>query len=233
MKPFLVALLLLSLISICDAVSLQQVVKLSKLKTSDDVIIKLLQKEGLDKPVTSKDVVYLKEQGVSDRVIAYVMKISSEKPEKLPQQEGKSAYISENLRTYQTTTKSGKKVTVVTNLDEKGKRMGGELPPESAGSAIEPAYPEKEPREVYVIVKSEEPAPRDYEVEYAPPYPSNGIPLYDTYYPSYPVPYAPFFPFDSFKRHRPRNISPQLPGSSRFTTRGLRNLVQPRNTQPN
>ena len=46
MKPFLVALLLLSLISICDAVSLQQVVKLSKLKTSDDVIIKLLHRKA-------------------------------------------------------------------------------------------------------------------------------------------------------------------------------------------
>ena len=225
MKAFLIGLLFLSLVSVCDAaVSLQQVVKLSKLKTSDDVIIQLIQKEGLEKPITSRDVVYLKEQGVSDRVIAYLMKISAEKPE------GKSTYLSKNLRTYYTTTKDGKKVKVVTNLDENGKRIGGALPPEERMEP-EPAYQTSEPKEVYVIVRTEEPQQRrDYEVEYAPPIPARGIPLYNTYYPSYPTPYFPYYPYSTFYKHRPPSSRPPS-GESTVTTEGLRNLVRPRQVQ--
>jgi hypothetical protein len=230
MRYFLCALLIVSVISLCDAgVTLQQIVKLSKLKTSDDVIIQLIQKEGLETMVASKDVIYLKEQGVSDRVISYLMKISSEKREKLPPQESESDYLSENLRTYYTTTKSGKKVKVVTNLDENGKRMGGELPPETEPPVAEQAYGSSEPKEVYVIVKSDESEkPRDYDVEYSQPVPNGGVPIYNTYplYPGIYYPYYPFYPHKSFK-HRSPQPAPQNSGSV-VTTEGLRNLVRPR-----
>jgi hypothetical protein len=230
MKIFLTLLVFLVSLSFCmAAVSTAEIVKLTKLKTSDDVIIQLIQKNGLDKKITSKDIVYLKEQGVSDRVIRYLLKISQAKSEKLPKQETPSTWLSENLRSYYTTGKDGKRVRVVTNLDENGLRIGGEAPPEPPEPQKAPVYArQEEPREIYVTVRNEQPQPEEappYQTE--EPYYNDGIPL-NGYYPGGYFPYYPgFFPGGhrccpggnnnqptTEARYiplqiRPRNVSPQ------------------------
>ena len=51
MKALLVGVLFLALISSAYAISIDQIVKLSKLKAGDDLILQLIQKEKLDKPI--------------------------------------------------------------------------------------------------------------------------------------------------------------------------------------
>jgi hypothetical protein len=204
MKPFLAALVLLLFASFSfAAISTDEVVKLSKLKTSDEVILQLLQKEGLSKPITSSEVVYLKEQGVSDRVIGYMLKLSRPADSNsLPAQETKSTKLDHNMRSYYTTGKNGQKVLVVTNLDENGKRMGGELPPDI--ESPKPPQEKKEPQEVRVVVENPQPSSEYYPQEeypepeyvddrynppsyYPPAYPYyGGGELYSPYYYKYP-----------------------------------------------
>ena len=199
MKFALAAFLVLTIVSASSAVTLDDIVKLSKLKTSDSTIISLLQKDPLKSPVSTKDVVFLKENQVSDAVIDYLLRTSNEESQILTKQEGESTQLSENLRSYYTTNKNGKRVRVVTNLDEKGKRMGKPLPPE-ANTAVKEYQPvEEPPREIIVTVRHEEPIPP--EIEDYPEEPiTNGIPLDyaygSSYYPSYP--YSPYFQTPGF-----------------------------------
>ncbi len=184
MKPVLAALLLLFFAVTSYAISVEEIARLSKLKTNDDLLIQIIQKDKLTKPLSSKDILFLKEQGVSDRVIGYLVQTSGTKGD----------YIAENLRVAYTTDQKGKQHRVVTNMDEKGNRLGPELSPEAKQAPpVEYQSPEP-PREVYVIVKDENEGERnDYEEDYPeePPY-DNGIPLYDSYYPGY-APYAPYY----------------------------------------
>jgi hypothetical protein len=200
MKYILPGLFVLLLTTCCFAISLDQVVKLSKQKTSDDLLIQLIQKEGLDKPVSSKDVIALKEKGVSERVIQYLVKLSHPEKHKMMRQEGNSEWISDNMRAFYTTTKDGKKIKVITNLDQNGKRLGGELPPQPEGrpQARPEQYAYDMPREIRVVVEQ---APPEREEEPEPYYPQqefvdNGIPLYGGggYYPSFYSPYIPYCP---------------------------------------
>jgi hypothetical protein len=219
MKSFLTIILLLFASFAFAAVSLDEIVKLSKLKTSDDVIIHLIQKEGLNRPVTSKEVIYLKEQGVSDRVVQYLVKVSDTKTQS-------SEYVDKDLRAYYTTTKDGKRVRVITNIDEQGKRMGGEIPPqpEPEPEPQKQASYERSPQEIRVVVEDsryeretayEEP-PEYVDDKYVmPPYPQ-----YDSYY--YSSPYIPYYqdPFLGHGRRYPRGAR---------STYDLRNDL----TQPN
>jgi len=155
MKVITVSLCVLLFASLSfAAISTDEIVKLSKLKTSDEVILQLLQKEGLNKPISSSDVVYLKEQGVSDRVIGYMLKLSkpAEVPS-LPPQEGKSTKLDNNMRSYYTSGKNGQKVLVVTNIDENGQRMGGEAPPDLE-STQQQTHQKQAPQEVRVVVEN-------------------------------------------------------------------------------
>jgi len=222
MRAFLSTIFFLIAFSVCYAISIDDVIKLSKMKTSDDLIIDLIQKDGLDKPVTPSEVVYLKEQGVSERVIQYMLKVSNPEKEKLPPQEGESVSISDKFRAYYTRNKDGKLVKVITNLDEEGKRIGGEAPPaepEEQQIASTKAY--EQPREMRVVVEQEPDRrkqdyqevysedyrdrysrPSDYDYYEAPFY-STGIPLYGYY--SYPYSYPSYFQFPfhtRFKQHR-------------------------------
>jgi len=197
MKYVLPGLLLIFLTTSCFAISVEQIAKLSKQKTSDELVIQLIQKEGLDKPVTSKDVLYLKEKGVSEKVIQYLVKLSTPEKHKMMPQQGDSEWISDNMRAYYTTTKDGKRVKVVTNRDQNGKRLGGELPPQPEPKPEErfAQYAYDIPREVHVVVEQE-----PQEREEPEPYPqeeyvNNGIPLYGGgYYPSYYSPFVPYCP---------------------------------------
>jgi hypothetical protein len=191
MKFALAAFLVLTMVSASSAVTLDDIVKLSKLKTSDSTIISLLQKDPLKSPLSTKDVVYLKENQVSDAVIDYLLRNSNEESQILTKQEGESTQLSENLRSYYTTDKKGKRVRVVTNLDEKGRRMGKPLAPETNTVVKEYEPVEEPPREIIVTVRHEEPVPPEIE-EYPEEPVTNGIPLDYAYGSSY-YPYSPYF----------------------------------------
>lgn len=180
MKVLLPLLLLVLAAGVSQAMSVEEIGKLSDLKTGDELMLQLIEKNGLDAPITTADVIYLREHGASERVIQYLLKLSeSPRAEKQPAVQEESSRISENLRAYTTTTKSGKKVRVVTNLDENGQRMGAPVPPPPPEEVAAPTPPP--PQEVRVTVNDDRMQARDaYEDDYAydqEPQPE-GIPLY-------------------------------------------------------
>ena len=207
MKSVLAVLLFLFVTASVQAISVEEIAKLSKLRTSDDLLIQIIQKDKLEKPLSSRDILFLKEQGVSDRVLAYLMQTSRPKQNE-----------NENLRVFQTTNKKGKQITVVTNMDEKGNRLGPELPPEAKQ---EPAQypPVEQPREVYVILKDEsERSNNNYDDEYVEPAPpQGGIPLNDTYYPGYSPYFSPYYYPRHYKSHfRNSNFPNQNPNQANW-----------------
>lgn len=197
MKHFLTALFAILLFAGTTlAMSVEEIGKLSDLKTSESLILQLIEQNGLDKPIGTADVIYLREHGTSEKVIQYLLKLS-EQPSKSSEQNGvqeSSRQISDNLREY-TTTKNGKTIRVVTNLDATGKRMGGPIP---APPAEEELYPEPAPpptQEVYVTVKDERVPSRDEEYDYPEEPPTSGIPMYNgAYSGGYPYYYPGMYP---------------------------------------
>ena len=189
MKLFWVALFVIVLSGMAQAMSVEEIGRLAELKTSDTLILQLIEQKGLDQPLATKDVIYLRERGASETVIRYLLALSE--PEKAsPQAAAEEG--SQNLRTYTTTNKNGKKVRMVTNLDENGKRMGGPIPapaaepePEQISYAEPPAA-----QEIYVTVRDERGANQDYGSDYAEE--PSGIPLYDMGYPYYSPGYFPY-----------------------------------------
>src|SRR4029077_1410547 len=102
MKRLLPVIVFFAFLSVCSAITLDEIVKLTQLKTSDDLIIQLIQNSPIDKKITSQDIVYLKEQGVSDAVLDYVGKASHPDTEKMPLQ-SESKMVEKTLRAYTTT----------------------------------------------------------------------------------------------------------------------------------
>lgn len=206
MRQVLALLFVLTASTITYGISTQEIVQLSKLKTGDELLIDLIQKSPLDKSITTQDALQMKDAGVSDRVISYLLQGSHPEKIKLPEQEGESVWISENIRVYRTRDKNGKVIEVVTNLDEQGKRVGGEIPAES--NPPDERYPEyvpEAPREIYVTVRHEdygemEYGERDYESTEAYDSGYRGIPLYSGgYYPGYYPGY-----YSGYYKPRPR-----------------------------
>lgn len=217
MKSLFVTLLFVALASTCYAMTVDDIVKLTKLKTTDKIIISLLEKDPLRTPVTTKEVLYLKQNKVSDAVIDYLLQTTDRKDQVLPKQEGQSTQVSENLRTYYTTNKKGKRVRVVTNLDEKGRRMGKPIPLDAYREEKEYERVEEAPREIVVTVRHEEPV-RPEPDEYPEP-PTNGIPLDYVYGSSY-YPYSPFFQTPILTPNcPPRPCCPQGKHVNRFQVR--------------
>ncbi|HSE42386.1 MAG TPA: hypothetical protein VLH08_16590 [Acidobacteriota bacterium] len=204
MKPALFLASLLFAVGVVQAVTVDQIGKLAELKTKDDLILQLVQKEGLDHPLTTADVIALREKGVSERVIEYLMKLSQSETSAVSKQEGESVYITKNIRAFQTRDKKGKPILMVTNLDENGKRMGPPPPPNPEPEVYREPEP---PKEVYVTVRHEEPERSMDEEEYLeepyydsgmPYYPANNIPYggypYYPVYPTYPSPHHGHYP---------------------------------------
>ena len=201
MKQFLAIIFVLGVVSVCSAISTTEIIQLAKLNTSEELLIDLIQRSGLDRPVNTQEIIQLKQAGVTERVIQYLLKLSAPETEQLPKQSGQSVHVSENMRVYQTRDENGKIITVATNLDENGKRMGGEVPPEPETVQPDSRYPEyapQEPREVYVTVRHEDsreedygPPPDDYSpYGYSPYY--GGVPYYSSgYYPGVGLPNCP------------------------------------------
>ena len=191
MRTLLVILSLFLLSTFAQAVSVEQIAKLAELQTKDELILQMVQREGLDHPLTTDDVIMLREKGVSESVIDYLLKLSSTTNAVSQKQEGESVWIDKNLRAYHSRDKKGKPILVVTNLDEKGKRMGPPPPPTPEVLYV----PEEQPKpvqEVHVTVRHEQPEP-PYDEEYFEEPPS---PYYDSYYPGgyYPGGYYPYDP---------------------------------------
>jgi predicted transcriptional regulator len=201
MKATLLLVFLFFAASCIQAASVEQIAKLGELKTKDELILQLVQKEGLDRPLTMDDVIMLREKGVSERVIEYLLNLTPPEKTIAAKQEGESVYISKNLRAYQTRDKKGKPITMVTNLDESGKRMGPPPPPNPEPEVVREA---EQPREVYVTVRHEEPERYTEDEFIEDPYYEPGIPLYPEYggYPYYPYyPVAPIHRGHSGKGH--------------------------------
>ena len=73
-----------------QAVSVEQIVKLAELQTKDELILQMVEREGLDRPLTTDDVIMLREKGASERVIDYLLKLSSPTNVIMQKQEGES-----------------------------------------------------------------------------------------------------------------------------------------------
>jgi hypothetical protein len=212
MKLSVLAVFLCLIASAAFAMTLEEVARLSELKTSDEIILSLIRKDPVSTTITTKEVLYLKQHHVSDRIIEYLVSDKGPKKDEVAGQKASPDRMPENMRVYYKTNKQGKRVKVVTNLDENGKRMGGPVPPEPPAPPV-PTYSEA-PREIYVTVKHEypeQPAPESEAVE--PDYPV-GIPLNEPgYYPGY----APYYPLGGYpsRFHRPcchgNGFQPQTP----------------------
>lgn len=194
MKVFWVALFVIALSGIAQAVSVEEIGRLAELKTSDTLILQLIEQNGLDQPLTTKDVIYLREHGASESVIRYLLTLS--KPEETSQAVAQKSpeAVSDRYRSYTSTAKNGKTVRVLTNLDENGKRMGPMPPPEPEPAPVPEQIAYAEPpaaQEIYVTVRDERDSNRDYEPDYYEE--PSGIPLYNTgYYPYYSPGYFPY-----------------------------------------
>ena len=165
-------LVLLTAVSLSFAITSEEIVRLTQLKTSDDVLSQLIQASPLDKPLTPSQVILLKENGVSETILeSLITGTPVVNQQALPPQEGDSHWLNESARFYYTTTQSGEKRLVVTNLDESGKRMGPPPPlHKESGPQMAYAPPVYEaPQQSY---SAPEP-PQYYEPQQAP-YPNYG-----------------------------------------------------------
>ena len=147
MKQFIVLVCVLLAASVCAAMTIDDVIQLSKLKTGDDLILQTLAKSKLDHPVSPADVIRMKQEGVSEPVIQELLKQS------------KAVDHAESVRSYTAKDKSGKPTKVYTNLDENGNRMGA--PASEPATVFElPELPKEE-----MVVRHEAPAEPEYPQE--------------------------------------------------------------------
>ena len=208
MKLFCAVFAFLAVASFSCATTLEEIVQLSKLNTSDDLILQLIQENPVKTSVGPADVIFLKEQGVSEQVISYIWTVTKSEKATLPPQEGESIWLGKGVRAYYVSAEDGKKKMVITNLDENGMRMGP-LPPLPSKEPVSTAEVQQSvpvgysqqyeiPREIYVTVRNEQPSggsfnyqPADYSNTY---YPTGG------YYPSfYAAPYVSYYSPYSFR----------------------------------
>lgn len=183
MKYFVFLCFMVLLPSFAVCITVEELGRLAELKTSDDLILQIIEKEKLQKPINADDVIYLKERGLSESIIDYLWKQSFNVDKFLPPQEGESKMIGENLRQYEGRDANGKKIVILTNLDENGRRMGPPPPPRpEIPSQPEPVYYPEPPAEIYI--PTEMAAPVSYEEEFPEHYPASFPSIYDAgYYP--------------------------------------------------
>lgn len=205
MKVFaLFCFLLIPISAMC--ISVKEVERLAELNTQEELILQIIYDEGVDHAISAKDVIDLRERGLSETIIDSLWKHSHQNKDYLPPQEGQSTIVGENLRSYESTDKAGNKITVLTNLDENGRPMGPPPPPvpeRQYEPLAEVTYVPQEPQVVYVTPRREEPAwaTQEEDARMYQDYPyGTGFPTYygDYYYPvtysvfSYPY-YQPHF----------------------------------------
>ena len=183
-------------------ISVDDLGRLAELGTADDLVFQIIEKEGMNRSINAKDVIYLKERGLSDRVIDYLWKQSFQDKEFLPPQEGESKMIDESLRTYEGIDRAGNKIVVLTNLDEEGRRMGPPPPPKpDPEPQPQVIYTQQPPQQIYVEARPQGPAWASQEQDAQRYQPSSiGITDYYGYYPFYST--ISFIPARHFVPHR-------------------------------
>lgn len=145
----------------CMGISVKEVERLAELNTEENLILQMIYDEGVDHPIGAKDVIELRERGLSENIIDSLWKHSHQNKDYLPPQEGESTIVGENLRSYQSTDRAGNKITVLTNLDENGRPMNPPPPPPPEREyepQPEVAYASQQPQVAYVPARREEPA---------------------------------------------------------------------------
>jgi hypothetical protein len=180
----------------CMGISVKEVERLAELNTEENLILQMIYDEGVDHPIGAKDVIELRERGLSENIIDSLWKHSHQNKDYLPPQEGESTIVGENLRSYQSTDRAGNKITVLTNLDENGRPMNPPPPPPPEREyepQPEVAYASQQPQVAYVPARREEPAwatqEEDGRMYQDYPY-GTGFPTYYGGY--YPVSYSVF-----------------------------------------
>jgi hypothetical protein len=178
-------------------ISIKEVERLAELNTQEDLILQIISDEGVDHPISSHDVIELRERGLSETIIDALWKHSHQNKDYLPPQEGESKIVGENLRLYESTDKAGNKITVLTNLDESGKPMNPPPPPPPEyvyEPPPQPTYVQPEQQAGYVPSQRQEPAwaTQEEDARMYQDYPyGTGFPTYyGDYY--YPVTYSVF-----------------------------------------
>ena len=182
---------------VCMGISVKEVERLAELNTQEDLILQIIADEGVDHPISSRDVIELRERGFSETIIDALWKHSHQNKDYLPPQESESTIVGENLRSYQSTDKAGNKITVLTNLDESGRPMNPPPPPPPERlyePQPEPAYYQPEPQIVYVPARQEPAwATQEEDARMYQDYPyGTGFPTYYGGYYDYPVTYSVF-----------------------------------------
>lgn len=129
MKSPLVLLLFLLGVSAASAITPEEIIRLIQLKTSDDIVVQLIYSNPLSAPLTPSEVIELKKNGANERILSTLLSHTGLRHDALPRQESESYWVNESARYYYTRTKDGERRVVVTNLDEKGNRMGPPPPP--------------------------------------------------------------------------------------------------------
>jgi len=136
-----------------------EVIQLVKAGVSDSLIMRHVRATGTRLTLAVADILKLKEAGASDALLEALMQTST-----APAADPESAAAG-SLRTWRETTPEGDVVIHVTNLDEMGRRIGGELPPSAAEPHREtPAWPDRMERDegrAPVIVNVYPPAAND------------------------------------------------------------------------
>jgi hypothetical protein len=209
MKHLLVLIFLIGSISAAFAITPEEIVRLIQLKTSDDVLAQLIYTNPLNEPLTPAQVIYLKQNGVSERILSALLNGSKLRSDTLPPQDSESYWVNESARYYYTTTKDGDKKLVVTNLDEKGNRMGPPPPPPRKQSkepeirSEQPTY--QIPPEIHVTMEPQQWNFRQPSVTSPYSNVSNEYPSFGYgagYYNPYVVPtFIPDYPGSSFGFH--------------------------------
>ena len=189
MRTLLLVCVLVSITSTAFAVTPEEIVRLVKLKTSDDVLIQILTTSPLDQPLSPSEIITLKQNGVSERLLTILLNGVRLQRDTLPAQEGESVWVDESARYYYTTSVEGEKRIVLTNLDENGNRMGPPPPPKP-----EPA-PQNYPEQPAYAVSEPVQYTSDYRTQFVTSPRSN---VSNDYPSSSPAPgyYSPYFVSD-------------------------------------
>ncbi len=199
MKKIIFMLLLLS--SIFLSAEEDYYAQLNKLIISGASEAKLLQWCINSKALLNfKDLVKLAQSGINELVIDCLLKNAAEAPEitGILKYENGSFWVGENIRCY-FRKYDGKMTLVITNLDEKGKRIGGEVPYEEQ-IAERKYWEEKRKSELTESIPQ-----RLTQQNIIPEVPKQAVVEYVSV-PTYSIPYSPFiyysplYPYLSFTK---------------------------------
>jgi len=134
-----------------------------------------------------KEIIKLAQSGINEQLISCLLKNAAEFPEitGILKYDNGSFWVAENIRCY-FRKYEGKMILVITNLDEKGKRIGGEVPYEE--QIAERKYWEERRKAEYAEAIAEK-SPEQITI---PEPPKQAVVEYVSV-PTYSIPYSPYF----------------------------------------